>query len=405
MRSWSRWALLIAAGLGIIALVAYGFWPSPTDVRVATVSRDSLQVTVTEDGVTRVREPYVVSVPATGYLQRMSWEVGDRVRQDDVLAHLVTLPSDLLDSRASLQAQAQASAAQAALRQAEQNAEAARVAARFAQTEHERIRSLHASGGASQQRLDAVEADAEQARAHHQAAVYAVENARQNLRAAQAQLQQQASTANATGGEAVVRAPVDGQILHVHRESEGVVQRGTPLLDIGDPSAIEGVIDVLSSDAVRIAPGMPVVMERWGGPPLNARVRRVEPIGELEISALGVEEQRVDVIVDMEAPPAHWNRLGTGYRVVARFILWANPDVLQVPQSALFRRDLNGTQTWAVFVVEDGRAQVRTVEIGHRSERRAEVRSGLSAGDRVVVHPSTDLEAGMRVSPRSSSTG
>jgi HlyD family secretion protein len=194
-----------------------------------------------------------------------------------------------------------------------------------------------------------------------------------------------------------IRAPVDGQILRVHQQSAGVVQAGAPLFTVGHPDSLEVSVDVLSSDAVRITDGTPVELVRWGGDAtVDGRVRVVPPQGQTEVSALGVEEQRVEVIVDPTASSAQWQRLGTGYRVVARFILWAGADVLQVPQSALFRHDGG----WAVFVIQDGRAQRQPVEVGHRSGLRVEITDGLSEGTRVVTHPGNELSNGMGVAAR-----
>jgi HlyD family secretion protein len=194
-----------------------------------------------------------------------------------------------------------------------------------------------------------------------------------------------------------IRAPVEGRILRVHRESAGVVQAGAPLFTVGDPDSLEVSVDVLSSDAVRMSKGTPVEIVRWGGDrTLRGTVQVVEPLGRTEVSALGVEEQRVEVVSDVELPAAVQGRLGTGYRVVARFVLWDGADVLQVPQSALFRHDGG----WAVFAVRDGRAQRQPVSVGHRSGLRAQITDGLSEGAQVVTHPGEELEDGRRVEAR-----
>ncbi len=245
--------------------------------------------------------------------------------------------------------------------------------------------------------LDKAEAEAVSAAAQHRSARFAVEVARFELNAAATALRY--SAADSTGRERwiALRAPMDGRVLKIEHESEGPVGQGVPLLEIGDPRALEVAVDVLSADAVRIRPGMRVMLEGWGGGiPLQARVRVVEPVGFTKLSALGVEEQRVWVIADLDSPARAWRRLGDGYRVEARFLLWEGQDVLQVPASALFRyRD-----GWAVFVDRDGRARRRPVRVGQRNGMSAQVLAGLERGKAVIVHPDEAIEDGTRVRPR-----
>ena len=238
-----------------------------------------------------------------------------------------------------------------------------------------------------------------QADAEHAAARQAVSQAPHEVEAAESRLARSVSSLDALASRVAIRAPTDGRLLEVHQRSAGVVQAGTPLFTLGNPDSLEISVDVLSSDAVEITEEMPVELMRWrrgSAPMLSGRVRRVSPQGRTEVSALGVEEQRVEVIVDPTGSPAAWERLGTGFRVVARFILWAGADVLQVPQSALFPHD----DGWAVFVVRDGRAHLQTVKVGHQSGLRAQIVEGLAAGDRVVTHPADELSDGMRVEAR-----
>ena len=238
-----------------------------------------------------------------------------------------------------------------------------------------------------------------QADAEHAAARQAVSQAPHEVEAAESRLARSVSSLDALASRVAIRAPTDGRLLEVHQRSAGVVQAGTPLFTLGNPDSLEISVDVLSSDAVEITEEMPVELMRWrrgSAPMLSGRVRRVSPQGRTEVSALGVEEQRVEVIADPTGSPAAWERLGTGYRVVARFILWAGADVLQVPQSALFPHD----DGWAVFVVRDGRAHLQTVKVGHQSGLRAQIVEGLAAGDRVVTHPADELSDGMRVEAR-----
>ena len=225
----------------------------------------------------------------------------------------------------------------------------------------------------------------------------AVAQAQGELEAAQSRLVQDGASPEPLPSRTSVRAPADGQILAIHQESAGVVQAGTPLVTVGNADSLEVAVDVLSSDAVRITEGTPVELVRWGGDgTLNGRVRAVPPQGQTEVSALGVEEQRVEILVELVDPPSRWARLGTGYRVVARFVTWAGADVLQVPQSALFRHD----DGWAVFAVRDGRAVRQPVKVGHRSGLRAQITEGLREGDRVITHPGEGLSDGPRVEAR-----
>jgi HlyD family secretion protein len=224
-----------------------------------------------------------------------------------------------------------------------------------------------------------------------------VAQAKGELAAARSRLARETPAPDALPSRVSIRAPVDGRILRIHQKSAGVVQGGTPLFMVGDPDSLEVSVDVLSSDAVRMSEGTPVEIVRWGGDrTLRGTVRVVEPMGRTEVSALGVEEQRVEVLSTIEVAPTVQGRLGTGYRVVARFVLWEGANVLQVPQSALFRHDGG----WAVFAVRDGRAQIQPVVVGHRSGLRAEITDGLDTGTRVVTHPGTDLSDGTRVTPR-----
>ena len=394
------WNRTVAIGIGavvLLGLLVYGFWPSATAVTVERAVRDSLRVTVEEEGQTQLREPYLVSAPTTGYLKRVPGAAGDTIGKGDVLAHLATLPSNVLDASSYEAAQAQVESARAALRRAEANATGTKAALTYAEEEYRRLQRLHEQGTASQQQLDQAQVEAQQAHANHQAAQQTVAQARGELRAARSRVVTETSDPESLPSRRAIRAPVEGHILRVHQESATVVQAGTPLFTVGNSDSLEVSVDVLSSDAVRITEGTPVELVRWGGDTtVEGRVRVVPPQGETEVSALGVEEQRVEVIVDPTESSPQWQRLGTGYRVVARFVLWAGADVLQVPQSALFRHDGG----WAVFVIQDGRAERRAVEVGHRSGLQVEITGGLREGTPVVTHPGNELSDGMRVETR-----
>jgi len=385
-------AVIVAAGL------ALGFMPRAVPVDVAEVKRAPLTVTVEEEGKTRVRERYTVSAPVAGYVRRIELKAGDAVAAGQVLAVIEPLRSDALDPRSRAQAQAQASAAQAALAAAQENARAAAAAAQLAQQERARAESLRQSNFVSAQALDSARTAETRARAAEAAAQHAVRVARFDLATARAAL---ASTARLQSGGAAERvkvaAPVAAHVLKLLHESEGAVAAGQPLLEIGDPASLEVEVELLSTHAVKVAPGSKVILDRWGGEqPVAGSVRVVEPSGYTKISALGVEEQRVRVIVDFTSPREAWARLGDGYRVEARFVLWEGQDVLQLPTSALFRQG----EGWAAFTIEGRHARLKPVEIGQRAGLATEVLSGLAAGDRVVAHPDEAIRDGVRVKPR-----
>jgi HlyD family secretion protein len=387
----------LAATLVTAALVI-GFLPRAVPVDIATVKRAPLTVSVEEEGKTRVRQRYLVAAPVAGYIRRIALKAGDAVAARQVLAVIEPARAVALDPRTRAQAQAQVSAAQAALAVAEQDAQAATAAAGLARQERVRAESLRQANFLSAQALDTARSAETRALAARQASVDAVEVARFELDMARA------AVANAArlqaGGPAEVmqvRAPVAGRVLRVLHESEGAVAAGEPLLEIGNPASLEVEVEVLSTYAVKIAPGSRVILDRWGGDkPLQGRVRVVEPGGFTKVSALGVEEQRVRVIVDFTSPREAWQRLGDGYRVEARFVLWEGADVLQLPTSALFRHG----EGWAVFAVKGGRAHLTPLEIGERAGLATQVLSGLAAGAEVVSHPDDTLSDGVRVKPR-----
>jgi HlyD family secretion protein len=385
----------LLAGLGLVgALLAVALWPRPVPVDTARAGRGPMVVTVDEEGETRVRDVFVVSAPVTGRVERIELEPGDSVvAGTTVLARLTPGDPALLDARSRSELASSADAAQAAAGQARAECDEAAAALARARSARDRIAQVHKKGVASDDELDAAESAVRETEEAGRAAEFAVARAEYELRVARARLAQPGS-----GGKAIVlTAPVSGVVLKRHRESEGVVSVGEPLLEIGDPARLEVVADLLSSDAVRVKAGDPVRLEQWGGAsPLDARVRRVEPAGFMKVSALGVEEQRVNVLIDIEAPPDTLRRLGGGYRVEARIVTWQQADVLKVPIGALFRR---GDQ-WAVFVVEGRRARLAPVGLGHRNAQEAEVLNGIDTDHEVVLHPPDALGDGMRVARR-----
>jgi HlyD family secretion protein len=381
----------------IAGLLAVVLWPTAVQVDVAAVSTGPLVVTVDEEGVTRVRDRFVVSAPVSGHVLRIELEPGDRVKRGQVVAVLRGEPPPLLDARTRAEAQAAVESATAALGRA--RAEEERAKATLAQVQRDliRVRELADSHVVAKQELEAREADAQVAHQTANAAAFAVRTAMSEVQRAQARVAP--SSVDRPGRMVSVKAPVDGVVLKRLRESEAVVPAGDALVEIGDPASLEIVADLLSTDAVRVKAGARVVIEEWGGEgSLEARVRRIEPAGFMKISALGVEEQRVNVVLDFaESSGAERLALGDGYRVEIRVVMWESEDVLTVPTSALFRHG----EAWAVYTIDRGRARRTIIGVGHRTGQMAEVLSGLAPGTRVILHPGDTLVDGARVRERS----
>lgn len=377
----------------VIILIVYGFLPDPVDVEMADVARGPMQVSVEEEGQTEVTDTYVITSPIAAFARRIQLREGDKIAQGQPVVQLEPPRSVLLDPRTRAEAEARVRAAEASLRQAEENERAAAATAQRAGEERARVERLFEGEAATEQMREQATAEAVRAESAHEAAGAVVAAARAELAAARATLAGDTGSGGASVGQ-VLQSPVTGRVLSVVRKSEGMVSPGEPLVEVGDVDNLEVRVDVLSQDAVRIQPGSRVLLDQWGGDDLlEAVVQRVEPVGITRISSLGVEEQRVTVVSNITSPPETWQELGSGYRVVARFILWESGDALQVPAGALFRTD----EGWAVFAVEDGRAVRRDVEIGHQTGLATEITSGLAEGEPVIVHPPSDLEEGTRV--------
>jgi HlyD family secretion protein len=389
--------VLISAAV-IAVLLAVAFWPTPVPVEVATVTRGSLMLTIDEEGQTRVRDRYVVSAPVHGRVLRIELEPGDPVKRGEEVARVRAETPPLLDARSRAEAEAALESARAALGRARADEQRTRAALAQAERELRRARELAAAELATGQLVDTREAEERTAREAANAAAFAVQAAQAEVDRARARL----DPGTAPPGRVVsVPAPVDGVVLKRLRQSESIVPAGEPLLEIADPQQLEIVSDLLSTDAVRVKPGDRVLVEQWGGAEvLEARVRRVEPSGFTKISALGVEEQRVNVVFDFVDPAAAWRQLGDAYRVEVRVVVWSADSVLKVPTGALFRVG----ESWAVYTVEDGRARQRLIEIDHQTGQDAEVTSGLSEGAQIVLHPPDILADGASVSQLDSST-
>lgn len=378
--------MLVAIAVVAVAGIAMAMRPDRIVVETATVSYAPLRVTVDAEGRTRVRDRFVVTSPVAGRLERVPLSEGDSVRAGDVVARLAPAP---LDEPATRQARASLDAARALAREADTRVRVAVAASAQAKRDAERTRRLHDAGAVAPRALE--EADLLAATRDDELAA-----ARAHAVAALAEVQQaQAALLHVGGGGSAiveVRAPAGGRVLRLAGRSERVVAPGTTIAEIGDVGGLEVVVDVLSTDAALVRAGMPVLLEGWGGDEaLQGAVRLVEPAASTRVSALGVEEQRVDVIVDvLDAPPA----LGDGFRLDARIVVWSADSVLVVPASALVR---DGA-AWGVYIVRGGRAERRAVTIGRLGEASAQLISGLSRGDTVIVLPSDKVREGVRVS-------
>ncbi len=392
--------ILIVAALAIVGTIALALRPKPVEVETAPVTRGLLQVTVDEDGKTRVRDRYIVSAPLTGRLLRIQLDAGDTVEPGvTLLAAIEPRDPDLLDPRAAAEAAARVQSAKANAQRAGPEVERAKAELQRATNDLKDKRDLLESGAATKQEVEDAEL-LERSRAEAlRAAEFTQQIADFELKQAEAALLRTRSDDQRPRDTDPfeIHSPCAGRVLRVMQESTAVVNAGTPLIEVGDPTNLELVIDVLSTDAVKIKSGDPVIVERWGGEnDLAGRVRLVEPSAYTKVSALGVEEQRVDVIVDLVDPHDHWKSLGDAYRIEARIVIWSQDDVLRVPAGALFREG----DDWAVFVVEDGVAIRRPVELGHQTPHHAQVIKGLTDNDAVIIHPGDAVSDGVRVRSR-----
>lgn len=395
-----RSLLWLPFALALIVLMWWLFRPTPVAVDFATIGRGALSVSVSDEGETRVKDVFQVSAPVPGLMRRIELEPGDAVEaQSTAVARIEPSDPSFLDVRTEAEARATVRAAEAARAYAAAEVERATAELEFAQSELKRFQGLAERNSISANDLDAAERRARIAAAGLDEVKARLRVQNFELERAQARLLAP-STARSRREKCdcvTVYSPVSGRVLRVLKESEGVVEPGTPLIEVGDPDKLEVVVDLLSTDAVRVKPGQRAVLDAWGGgAPIEAVVRRVEPSGFTKISALGIEEQRVNVIIDFAKSPEGRAGLGHGYRVEPRIILWESPDVLKVPLSALFRQG----ESWAVFLEDGGRARLQSAEIGQQDGIEAEVLSGLSPGQRVVINPGDRVSAGSRLRER-----
>jgi HlyD family secretion protein len=384
----SRFYLTAGAVALIVALLAFAFWPSATQVDMGKVTQGPMQLTIDEEGRTRVHDPYVISAPTAGRLQRVSVEPGDPVTGGrTVVARLLSAP---LDPRARAEARAGVAMAQAALREARDQAGRAAAEKDLADNSLAREQKLWSLNSTSREALEAARRDSRNAAADAGAANATIVSRQADLERARAAL---------TGGTSIpILAPVSGCVLSVKQRSAATLAAGTEIMEIGNTdSDLEVLVELLSTDAVQVTPGDRVLIDNWGGaPPLEGVVARIEPQGFTKISALGVEEQRVNTIVHFTDQRIGKVNLGSGFRVEARIVVWQDRHALIVPSSALYREQGG----WSVFVVDGGKARRRTVRIGRNNGTQAQVLEGLKTGETVILYPPSDLSAGTRVEQR-----
>lgn len=387
--------------LGVLAAAAVWFaLPRPIVVDLATATEGPMEVTIDDEAKTRVRHVYTVSAPILGKVLRISppRHVGDQVAVDETVAVMQPTVPSFHDARTHEELKAALGATEAAVTLSEAEARRIEAALKYSRTELQRAEALARTEAISVKVLDKARFDVETNEAALASAKAQVEVRRNERSSVAARLSEPSGAIPQLDPACCIqlRAPMNGSILKIIQESEGVVQTGAPLIEIGDPRDLEIVADLLSTDAVRIKPGAPVQIDGWGGSPIRGQVTRVDPAGFVKVSALGIEEQRVRTVIDFIDPPEAWPSLGHDYRVIVHVTIWNAEDVLTVPVAALFRKG----EDWAVFAVKDERAVTTIVKVGQRNNRTAEVLSGLAAGDRVVMHPSDRVTDGVTVAQR-----
>ena len=384
---------LLAAAVGVV----WAVMPRAIPIESAPVTKGRFVVTVDEDGKTHIRERYVVVAPLGGHLNRIRLKAGDRVGTDGVIAVIAPSPSPFLDPRSRRETEEKLGVAEATVERTSADVERTRAQFNQATNDLVRTRALVERGVDTQQALERAELALRVADRALRAAEFQYHAAEHELDQTKAVLAQYGDGTRPPPETWSVTAPVAGLVLKVIQESETIVQPGTPLIEIGDPDDLEVLVDVLSTDAVEIHPGAEVTVENWGGQgPLQGRVRRVEPAAFTKVSTLGVEEQRVNVLVDIVSPAEMWRGLGDAYQVDTRIAVFGQDDATIVPAGALFRRG----ETWNLFIVKDGRAQLRTVTLVRRSGRFAAISAGVTKGEYVILYPSDRVTAGVRVEAR-----
>lgn len=383
--------ILIIVAAGVIALITIWLRPKPTKVDVAKAIRGPMRVTVDGEGKTRVRDRYVVAAPVAGRLRRITLRRGDAVETGQVIAQIDSLPLTPLDPRQRAEAIGRVNAAKDAKREIDKMIDRSKALYDQARRDCERCEILVRSGDISRQELERAQTAVATSFREYEAARSRAESASHEVEVASAALLAANQSESPARAAVKVQAPTRGKVLRVVEESERVVVAGAPLVELSNPSMLEVVIELLSTDAVKVSPGAHVFIEEWGGSEaLEARVRMIEPSAFTKVSALGIEEQRVNVVADLTTPAA---ALGDGYRVEGRITVWQADNVLQVPVSALFRQG----ESWCLFVVENGEASLRQVEVGQRTPFEIEIKSGLDEGAQLIIHPSNQIQEGLRI--------
>lgn len=399
--SMRRKVLMSALALLVLAGLVWAFMPTPVTVETATVTQGRFERAVQEDGKTRLRERYVISTPLTGRVARLTLKQGDAVTANEVVATLWPIEPALLDARARAEQLARIGALQAAVAKAQANQERAMAALAQARADFKRSDQLAQQGFVSSNQHETGqfnvrlrEKELESSRQEAVVAQHELKQARVTLQ----QFSQRLPVAKNAGQSPVeVEAPVAGKVLKVWQQSEGVVAVGTPLIELGDPTQLEVVVDILSEDAAQIKPGSPVHLANWGGPDvLDGQVRLIEPAAFTKVSALGVEEQRVNTVIDITSASEKWTTLGDGFKVDVRVLVQVEENAVKVPVSALFPV---GSRS-ALFVLEGGRARQLEVEVAARNGVEAWVKTGLPPGTQVIIYPDTQLKEGSRVKTR-----
>ena len=394
MRITAGRIVTVLAVAAVVAGVGWFLMPQPVPVETAAVVKGRFVASVDEDGKTRVRERYIVAAPLAGRLARIALKPGDKVAAGEVVAIIMSPPAPLLDPRTRREAEERLGTVEAARERSKAAVERAQAQAKQANADLDRSRTLVKQGAATVQALERAELMQRVADRDLRAAEFQDHATNHEVEQASALLARYQENAGTPPERWNVTAPVSGVVLKVPQESETAVQSGAPLLEIGDPRDLEIVTDVLSIDAVEIRPGAAVAIEHWGGPGmLSGRVRRIEPAAFTKISTLGVEEQRVNVLIDMLSPQEQWSGLGDGYRVDTRITVFTHDDIEIIPAGALFRRGDN----WSVYVVDGSRAKLRSVDVERRSGRFAAVKKGLIQGERIIVYPSDQISPDIRV--------
>jgi len=395
---WSTKAIVLAAALGVAGAGWLALRPQATPVEMAGVRRGPFVQSVLNEGKTRVRDRYVVAAPIAGTLARIGLKAGDAIDVSSVIATVSPAFAPLDDPRARLQLEERVGAAEAAHKRAAAAEARARARLDQARADLARTTALVARGAATLTRKEQDELNLVVAEREVQVAEFDVHLAGHEEALARVALQT-AGVADAGARRVEIRSPINGVVLKVMQESEGPVALGAPIMEIGDPAQLEIIADVLTTDAVQISPGAAATIERWGGgQDLAARVAKVEPGAFTKVSALGIDEQRVYVVMDLTSPREQWRNLGDGFRIEARIEVARLADALTIPVSALFRSRAG----WSAFVVEEGRARLRAVEVVRRNESVAAIGAGLKEGERVILFPPPAVRDGGRVTPANS---